>query len=208
MTTELEILAQAQANEAEALKRFEAASTAVNEAEQKLASLRTELANAEASERIAAEEGKPTAAHTKRIRDTQDALRVGGYRLDRLKKDAAERQNEYTHAFQQTQEAERVISHSKLREAADAFEVALNKAAEAKRAYLDALSEYRSYVVSPGTGRNTTLAPDNVARVILQHVTCRLLDRELFTGKDYRGVPILSAADIRRDFGGDMPLIR
>jgi DNA repair exonuclease SbcCD ATPase subunit len=208
MTTELEILEQAKANEAEALKRFEAASTAVNEAEHKLATLREELANAEAAERAAAEEGKPTAAHTKRIRDTQDALRVGGYRLDRLKKDAAERQNEYTRAFQQTQEAERVIAHSKLREAADVFEAALDEAANAKTQYLAALNEYRSYVVTPGTGRNTTLAPDNVARVVLQHVTCRLLDRELYSGKDYRGVAILSAADIRRNFGGDMPLIR
>lgn len=206
--TELEVLERARANEAEALHRFEAASIAVSEAEEKLGSLRKDLANAETAERTAAENGKPTAEHTKRVRDLQDALRVAGYRLDKLKREAAQRQSEYTNTYHITAEAEKVVSQSKLREAADVFEAALDEAAIAKRVYLEALGEYRGHVAATGTRRNTTLEPDNVARVLLQFITCRLLERELYTGKDYRGFPILSAADIRRDFGGDMPLIR
>jgi predicted nucleic acid-binding Zn-ribbon protein len=204
MTTETEILEQAKANEAEALKRLEAASTAVSEAEEKLAALRADLANAEAAERVAAEEGKPVAAHTKRVRDLQDALRVGGYRLDKLKRDAAERQNEYTRAFQLTQDALRAVSRTKLREAADAFEASLQAAADAKRAYLETVEEYARFTDSPD------FRSDNVGRIILWAVTTRLLERELYAGRALtNNLPILSAFDIRQQIGAQFsPLIR
>lgn len=207
--TDHEVLGQARTNEAEALKRLEAASTAVREADAKLAALRQELATAERAERAAAEENRPTAEHTKRVRDLQDALRVGTYRKDKLQRDAAERQSEYSAAFNARTEADKVLAHGKLREAADKFDAALDAAAEAKRNYLAALDEYRGYFGGAvRTNRTETLSAANVSRVLLQHITCRLLESELFTGKDYLGRPILSAADIRRDLGTDMPLIR
>jgi hypothetical protein len=178
----------------EALTKANAASTALGEARNEEVRLAKVLAEAFAAEKCAAENGKPTKKLTAAVRDAQDVARLHAYRLKRLEADAAEAQAIYADP------------RVDLYDAANVFEAALDGAAAAKQEYLRKLSAVRGLSDEHAV---VDFEQGNVDRVVLQVVVSRLLERELHTGKDHMGRPILSAADIHQQFGVQrMPLIR
>lgn len=205
MSNELE---QAKKHLADALEKSNAADAAVGAARTEEVRLAGAVAAALAAERIEAESSEPTknpalAALTARVRDAQDAARLHQYRLKRLETDAAMAQSDYTDRFVVLQKFELQAAHAAAAVAAQAWNDALDAAAQAKRQYIASLAPLRA-------GEDAgSYEPANIGRVIRWSVTIALLETELCGGKDYNGRPIESAADIRKEIGyvSHMPLL-
>ena len=201
---------QARQHVAAALEKFQRASAAVDSADIEKGRLAKVLAEATDAERCAAENARPAGEFTARVRDAQDAVRLHSYRLGKLGVEAESKRIDWQDRETRSR-ARRTGGGTLARAAAAADKLlsSLDSAAQDKETYLQAISDLRAKASFVANGDPATLLVSRIYSALCGAIVTRILDQELYSGRDYRGVPIESAADIRQQIGQQhSPLIR
>lgn len=196
-------------NEADALKAFEVAFTAVDAAQTEAARLQAELDNVLAREKAEAEEGRPTDQLTQRLFAAHAAVRTKAYRIAKLQRDSDEAREHWLDLQKITAQAAYAESNAELvARAADLARVVEQLVLPADAAYRAALADRASKAIMAGR-KDHDSDPRNVARVMFSFYCTRLLRKEVYAGgRDAYGRQLESAVDIATQTGVDrFPLI-